>query len=239
MESRGSTIPKPQNPHAATAALNSHLSSIWIAGGLAKGAAMGPLIERCATRIKAAILIGQDASIIATALSKYAPTIPYFIMPFNGDAEDLMRNVVAKAQELATDGIQFYWLLHAHQWINLKIMQIAARNLPRRKRGGWDMSIKSPTRRQKYSHYLQRIDAPYYLIVGSLSLLSALGIIMVLSASSVLSLQQSGSTYSIFFRQLVFFGVSIMVLLIASHWRTSVWRGIQIFPSPLLPYPDS
>src|ERR1035437_332693 len=35
---------KATNPHAAVAALTSHLSSIWIAGGLAKGAAMAPLI---------------------------------------------------------------------------------------------------------------------------------------------------------------------------------------------------
>ena len=95
---------KATNPHAAAAALTSHLSSIWIAGGLAKGADMAPLIERCGSRIKAAILIGQDAPIIATALTKYAPTVPYFIMPFNGDSEDLMREVVLKAQELATSG---------------------------------------------------------------------------------------------------------------------------------------
>ncbi len=95
---------KATNPHAAAAALMSHISSIWIAGGLAKGAEMEPLIERCALRIKAAILIGQDASIIATALSKRAPKIPYFIMPFNGDSNDLMRDVVSKAQELASGG---------------------------------------------------------------------------------------------------------------------------------------
>ena len=95
---------KATNPHAAAAALMSHISSIWIAGGLAKGAQMGPLVERCALRIKAAILIGQDASIIATALTKYAPTVPYFILPFNGDSEELMRSVVQKAQELAGAG---------------------------------------------------------------------------------------------------------------------------------------
>src|ERR1035437_1019142 len=88
------------------------------------------------------------------------------------------------------------------------------------------MSNKSPTRRQIYSHYLQRSDAPYYLIIGSLSLLSALGILMVLSASSVVSLQQSGSTYSIFFKQLLFFGISIIVILVTSHWRARVWGRI-------------
>ena len=95
---------KATNPHAAAAALLSHISSIWIAGGLAKGAAMGPLIERCAPRIKAALLIGQDAPIIATALSKHAPQIPYFILPFNGDSTELMREVVARAAELAASG---------------------------------------------------------------------------------------------------------------------------------------
>ena len=95
---------KATNPHAASAALMSHISSIWIAGGLAKGAAMEPLIERCATRIKAAILIGQDAPIIATALSKVAPQIPYFIMPFSGNSQELMYQVVLKAQELAVSG---------------------------------------------------------------------------------------------------------------------------------------
>ena len=95
---------KATNPHAASAALMSHISSIWIAGGLAKGAAMEPLIERCAARIKAAILIGQDAPIIATALSKMAPQIPYFIMPFSGDSQELMYEVVLKAQELASRG---------------------------------------------------------------------------------------------------------------------------------------
>ena len=95
---------KATNPHAAAAALLSHISSIWIAGGLAKGAEMGPLIERCALRIKAAILIGQDAPIIATALSKLAPQIPYYIMPFNGDSLELMRDVVTQAQELAKSG---------------------------------------------------------------------------------------------------------------------------------------
>jgi len=95
---------KATNPHAAAASLLAHISSIWIAGGLAKGAEMGPLIERCALRIKSAILIGQDAPIIATALSKYAPNIPYYIMPFNGDSEELMRDVVRKAQGLASAG---------------------------------------------------------------------------------------------------------------------------------------
>jgi cell division protein FtsW len=88
------------------------------------------------------------------------------------------------------------------------------------------MSIKPPTRRQKYSNYLQRPDAPYYLILGSLTFLSGLGIVMVLSASSVVSLQQSGSTYSIFFRQLAFFAFSIFAVYVVSQWKSSIWDFI-------------
>ncbi len=88
------------------------------------------------------------------------------------------------------------------------------------------MSTKGRTRRQKYSNYLQRPDAPYYMILGSLTFLSALGIVMVLSASSVVSLQPSGSTYSIFFRQLIFFAISILASLLVSNWSTSVWDRI-------------
>ena len=88
------------------------------------------------------------------------------------------------------------------------------------------MSSKPTTRRQKYSNYLQRPDAPYYMILGSLTFLSALGLIMVLSASSVVSLQQSGSTYSIFFRQLIFFGISILAILLVSNWKPRVWEAL-------------
>ena len=88
------------------------------------------------------------------------------------------------------------------------------------------MSIQATTRRQKYSNYLQRADAPYYLMIGALTFLSALGIVMVLSASSVVSLQQSGSTYSIFFKQLLFFAVSIAILLLVSHWKTQIWDRV-------------
>ena len=88
------------------------------------------------------------------------------------------------------------------------------------------MSIKPPSRRQKYSNYLQRVDAPYYLILGSLTFISALGIVMVLSASSVVSLQQSGSTYTIFFRQLIFFAISLVAILLVANWKPRVWAWI-------------
>jgi len=95
---------KATNPHAAIAAILSHLSVVWIAGGLAKGATMDSLVHRCAKRIRAAILIGADALLIAQALTEQAPEIPYFIIPYRENSEQLMHDVVSKAHELAVSG---------------------------------------------------------------------------------------------------------------------------------------
>jgi UDP-N-acetylmuramoylalanine--D-glutamate ligase len=95
---------KATNTHAAIAAILSHLSVVWIAGGLAKGATMDSLVDRCAKRIRAAILIGVDAPLIAQALTERAPQIPYFIIPFRENSQQLMRDVVSKAHELAVSG---------------------------------------------------------------------------------------------------------------------------------------
>ncbi len=95
---------KATNPHAASAALLSHLSNIWIAGGLAKGAKMDELISRSKSRIKAAILIGKDAEIIAKALEKFAPEIPVHKILDNSNPADLMDEVVECALKLSSAG---------------------------------------------------------------------------------------------------------------------------------------
>ena len=66
---------KATNPHAAGASIMAALSVIWIAGGLAKGAQMGELVERVKSRVRMAILIGEDRDIIAQELRSRAPHI--------------------------------------------------------------------------------------------------------------------------------------------------------------------
>jgi UDP-N-acetylmuramoylalanine--D-glutamate ligase len=95
---------KATNPHAALAALGSHTSNIWIAGGLAKGAKMDALVQKSAKRIKAAILIGTDRELIASALSKFAPEVQIFRLEKVGTAQDLMDAVVSKAMEISAKG---------------------------------------------------------------------------------------------------------------------------------------
>ena len=101
---------KATNPHAASASLMSHLSVVWIAGGLAKGADMNSLVARCKGRIKAAILIGADRQLIAGALEEHAPEIPRIFVDTpvgytrGGDSNSLMEAVVAEASKLAAPG---------------------------------------------------------------------------------------------------------------------------------------
>jgi UDP-N-acetylmuramoylalanine--D-glutamate ligase len=101
---------KATNPHAAAASLMSHLSVVWIAGGLAKGADMGSLIQRCKSRIKSAILIGADRQLIAEALHEHAPDIPIIFVDApadyarGGDSNSLMEAVIKHAATLVAPG---------------------------------------------------------------------------------------------------------------------------------------
>jgi UDP-N-acetylmuramoylalanine--D-glutamate ligase len=95
---------KATNPHAATASLLSHLSNIWIAGGLAKGAKMDDLVLRTASRIKAAIIIGKDGELIAEALKKHAPNVALYEISNTTGPKDLMDKVVTCARDIATMG---------------------------------------------------------------------------------------------------------------------------------------
>jgi UDP-N-acetylmuramoylalanine--D-glutamate ligase len=101
---------KATNPHAAAASLMSHLSVVWIAGGLAKGADMNSLIQRCKTRIKAAILIGADRQLIADALLEHAPDTPFILLDApadylrGGTSNSLMEAVVTQAATLVAPG---------------------------------------------------------------------------------------------------------------------------------------
>jgi UDP-N-acetylmuramoylalanine--D-glutamate ligase len=89
---------KATNPHAAQASLFSATKSIWIAGGLAKGAHFEDLIEKSKSRIKAALLIGTDRELIATELAKHK------IEHYRIDGPNIMEEVVKKALMLAEAG---------------------------------------------------------------------------------------------------------------------------------------
>lgn len=92
---------KATNPHAAQASLMANPNSIWIAGGMAKGATFTELVSKCATRIKCALLIGSDRELIAAALK--TAQIEYFLIEA-GNGLTVMESVVQRARELAEPG---------------------------------------------------------------------------------------------------------------------------------------
>jgi len=64
---------------------------------------------------------------------------------------------------------------------------------------------------------LEKPLAPYYLVLGSTIMLVALGLVMVLSASSVESYATSGSSWVIGQRQAMFVAVALPIMLVASR----------------------
>lgn len=101
---------KATNPHAAAASIMSALSVVWVAGGLAKGATMGELVERVKSRVRIAILIGADRELIATELRTRAQHIEILLIDppadyqIGGTSNSLMELVVATALEKVLPG---------------------------------------------------------------------------------------------------------------------------------------
>jgi UDP-N-acetylmuramoylalanine--D-glutamate ligase len=87
---------KATNPHAALASLSAYDSSVWIAGGLAKGASFDELVARVHAHLRAAVLIGADRGEIAAALARHAPDVPVIVLA-DTDTGVMERAVVAAA----------------------------------------------------------------------------------------------------------------------------------------------
>ena len=73
----------------------------------------------------------------------------------------------------------------------------------------------------------------YYLLLGAALALLLLGLLMVLSASSVLSIRQFGSPYTLAQRQGLFAAAGIVLMLIATRvpvawWRRLAWPALVI-----------
>ncbi|QCW51173.1 UDP-N-acetylmuramoyl-L-alanine--D-glutamate ligase [Nocardioides dongxiaopingii] len=100
---------KATNPHAAQSSLQAYDPVVWVAGGLAKGAAFDELVRSVASRLRAVVLIGRDRDVIAAALSRHAPDVRVIVVD-GGDTgsveggPELMRRVVEAAADLAVPG---------------------------------------------------------------------------------------------------------------------------------------
>jgi len=86
--------------------------------------------------------------------------------------------------------------------------------------------MKQSLENSRYSKIFARPELPFYLILWSTVFLVALGLTMVLSASTVTSLQENGNSYSIFIRQFFFLIIGTAAAYWAYKVRGTVWLRI-------------
>ncbi|MBV7363830.1 UDP-N-acetylmuramoyl-L-alanine--D-glutamate ligase [Actinomycetaceae bacterium TAE3-ERU4] len=94
---------KATNAHAAKASLQGIEPgrTVWIVGGFSKGQNLSALISEVASRLRGAIVIGEDRREILESFAKYAPQLP--VVEVDGH-EDFMMSVVHEAVALSRPG---------------------------------------------------------------------------------------------------------------------------------------
>lgn len=65
--------------------------------------------------------------------------------------------------------------------------------------------------------------SPYFIILGTVAILSIFGLVMVLSASSVRALTESGNSFAIAIRQVLYLIISISLAWLAMNLKERLW----------------
>jgi cell division protein FtsW len=82
--------------------------------------------------------------------------------------------------------------------------------------------------------WLEHLESPvttYYLLLSTTAMLVVIGLVMVLSASSVTSYKDTNSSYTIFFNQLQFAVVGVIGAFVANRLPLVIWKRVSV---PLL-----
>ena len=204
---------KATNPHAALASLQAFDPVVWIAGGLAKGATFDELVQSVGDRLRGVVLLGaRPGTSIAEALARHAPDVPVIEVRRHGhwgrwSASSTPRPVWPRAATPCC------WRRRARPWTCSRTMPHARRRLRRGRATGSrpaDSDVgqaeeggpwhdQRPRRaaaarrrhRRGASPALKRTSTSRSrrttCVLGVSALLLALGLLMVLSASSVSS----------------------------------------------------
>jgi UDP-N-acetylmuramoylalanine--D-glutamate ligase len=93
---------KATNPHAARASLTAYPHIVWIAGGQLKGVDVSELVAEVASRLRGAVLLGEDRAAVAAALARHAPDVPVIVVDSTDDGA--MTEVVHAAAAFARPG---------------------------------------------------------------------------------------------------------------------------------------
>ncbi|GAB3689305.1 putative lipid II flippase FtsW [Angustibacter aerolatus] len=85
------------------------------------------------------------------------------------------------------------------------------------------------SRLRRHLPVLERLESPvttYYLLLGATLCLLVIGLVMVLSASSVTSLTKTGSSFTTFKSQAVFAALGVPLMLVASRLSLRTWQRL-------------
>jgi cell division protein FtsW len=86
---------------------------------------------------------------------------------------------------------------------------------------------------QAYANFLSKPTASYLMILGTTGALAGLGLVMVLSSSSVTALSESGNTYAIFLKQIFFLVIGILISVITMRMKLSYWESLARYALPI------
>jgi cell division protein FtsW len=102
------------------------------------------------------------------------------------------------------------------------------------KKNGRRSAGSVPEGSSSWQTWLQRLESPvttYYLLLSTTTMLVIIGLVMVLSASSVESYRITNSSYTIFFNQLRYAVIGVVGAFLASRIALVTWHRLSV---PLL-----
>jgi len=94
---------KATNPHAANASLSAFESVVWVLGGQLKGVDIGDLVAKHAKRLRAAVVLGTERSVVLAAFARHAPALPVFEVAAT-ETEEVMPEAVRLSAAVALEG---------------------------------------------------------------------------------------------------------------------------------------
>jgi len=94
---------KATNPHAANASLSAFESVVWVLGGQLKGVDIGELVAKHAKRLRAAVVLGTERSVVLAAFARHAPALPVFEVAAT-ETEEVMPEAVRLSAAVALEG---------------------------------------------------------------------------------------------------------------------------------------
>src|ERR1019366_10440491 len=92
------------------------------------------------------------------------------------------------------------------------------------------VSAGSSTRRGAVP-WLERFESPvttYYLLLSATGMLVVIGLVMVLSASSVTSYESTSSSYTVFLNQLQYAVLGVIGAFVANRLPLTLWKRLAV-----------